>query len=485
MKQTSSTFDFLDATFWRLCTAFACMLVVTAAMNVVVFPLFDGVFTFARDISQTVQALTILLIGVLATFRPAILKRVPLSGIALVGLVVGGVLLPASLAVGSTPLLIAGSSLFALARGCIMLSVAVAIARHLSTKAIVVCIALVYVASSAVQAFLWVMPIVAGFALYLLPPFVSLFLTHKDAMTMIALAVQGERPADAAITRPSSYLPLASQVFVCLFLFHLAFGFSLRFGESTGIPVETFFNIIPVGILAILLMRWGRFDADRLLQVSVLLVTVGFLFVNSNDGSVRNVSNILLSSGKTAFNMVSWIVIMSVGARNKVGALSVAGWGDGIGAIGTLVGAALGIGGNHLVEHSPTGLMVLTGVLLALFVGYALIGLKNFSFETAIEGIVPVEEPEVRSESPEDLFQARCDAIAEEYHLTPREREVFAMLARGRNREYIQEKLVVSRNTVKAHVRHVYEKLDIHSHQELIDLVEEGNLGAEFSGSSV
>ena len=146
MKQTSSTFDFLNATFWRHCAAFACMLVVTAAMNVAVFPLFDDVFTFARDISQTVQALTILLIGVLATFRPAVLKRVPLSGIALVGLAVGGVLLPASLAVGSAPLLIAGSSLFALGRGCTMLSVAVAIARRLSTKAIVVCVALAYVA---------------------------------------------------------------------------------------------------------------------------------------------------------------------------------------------------------------------------------------------------------------------------------------------------------------------------------------------------
>ena len=47
------------------------------------------------------------------------------------------------------------------------------------------------------------------------------------------------------------------------------------------------------------------------------------------------------------------------------------------------------------------------------------------------------------------------------------------MLARGRNREYIEEHLGVSRNTVKAHVKHIYAKLGIHSHQELLDLVEE------------
>mgnify|MGYP002989473542 CR=1 FL=1 len=61
---------------------------------------------------------------------------------------------------------------------------------------------------------------------------------------------------------------------------------------------------------------------------------------------------------------------------------------------------------------------------------------------------------------------------AEEFSLTPREAEVFAMLARGRDRAYIEEALVVSRNTVKAHVKHVYAKLGIHSHQELLDLVE-------------
>lgn len=42
-----------------------------------------------------------------------------------------------------------------------------------------------------------------------------------------------------------------------------------------------------------------------------------------------------------------------------------------------------------------------------------------------------------------------------------------------RDRAYIEEAHVVSRNTVKAHVKHVYAKLDIYSHQELIDLVED------------
>ena len=45
------------------------------------------------------------------------------------------------------------------------------------------------------------------------------------------------------------------------------------------------------------------------------------------------------------------------------------------------------------------------------------------------------------------------------------------MLARGRDRAYVQEQLVISRNTVKAHVRHIYEKLGVGGREALIALV--------------
>lgn len=47
-----------------------------------------------------------------------------------------------------------------------------------------------------------------------------------------------------------------------------------------------------------------------------------------------------------------------------------------------------------------------------------------------------------------------------------------ASLARGRNRRYISEKLVVSEETVKSHVSSIYAKLGVHTQQELLDVVE-------------
>lgn len=71
------------------------------------------------------------------------------------------------------------------------------------------------------------------------------------------------------------------------------------------------------------------------------------------------------------------------------------------------------------------------------------------------------------------LFQLRCDKVAEEYGLSRRQREVLEMLAKGRNAEYITDKLVISAHTAKAHIYNIYQKTGVHSRQELMDLVED------------
>ena len=47
-----------------------------------------------------------------------------------------------------------------------------------------------------------------------------------------------------------------------------------------------------------------------------------------------------------------------------------------------------------------------------------------------------------------------------------------SLLAKGRNRAYISEELVIGDETVKSHVKSIYRKVDVHSQQSLIDLIE-------------
>ncbi|MCR5582663.1 MAG: LuxR C-terminal-related transcriptional regulator [Eggerthellaceae bacterium] len=55
----------------------------------------------------------------------------------------------------------------------------------------------------------------------------------------------------------------------------------------------------------------------------------------------------------------------------------------------------------------------------------------------------------------EDPIDVRCRELASAYGLSARECEVLGYLARGRSQPYIRDKLVLSRNTVATHVKHV------------------------------
>lgn len=81
-------------------------------------------------------------------------------------------------------------------------------------------------------------------------------------------------------------------------------------------------------------------------------------------------------------------------------------------------------------------------------------------------------EPLDAAEAVWRLHAARCDTLAARYGLSPRERDVLYLLARGRSIDYIAQDLSISFNTAKSHIRHIYVKADIHSRQELLDLMD-------------
>jgi len=63
--------------------------------------------------------------------------------------------------------------------------------------------------------------------------------------------------------------------------------------------------------------------------------------------------------------------------------------------------------------------------------------------------------------------------------LTPREREVFDLTARGLDRDQIAEKLFISPATARTHLQRVFAKLDIHSRAEAVALAARCGLDVE------
>ena len=67
-----------------------------------------------------------------------------------------------------------------------------------------------------------------------------------------------------------------------------------------------------------------------------------------------------------------------------------------------------------------------------------------------------------------DLFKRFVPPEKADLVLTPRESEILALLVEGLNYTMIAEKLFVSLDTVRNHIRHIYEKLQVHSKAEAV-----------------
>ena len=67
--------------------------------------------------------------------------------------------------------------------------------------------------------------------------------------------------------------------------------------------------------------------------------------------------------------------------------------------------------------------------------------------------------------------RALC-TIPRRFSLTRREAELLPFIARGRSARVIADALFVSENTIRTHTRRILEKTDLHSKQQVIDLIE-------------
>lgn len=72
-----------------------------------------------------------------------------------------------------------------------------------------------------------------------------------------------------------------------------------------------------------------------------------------------------------------------------------------------------------------------------------------------------------------DRVSKQCRVLTKRYLLTAREAEVMELLVRGNTAADIANKLTISENTAKTHIKRLYTKLDVHKRRELLKLFEE------------
>ena len=350
--------------------------------------------------------------------------------------------------------------------------VGLAVAQR-GAKRLVGVIACAFLAKYAWVALLSQMPSFLLEILFVAAAPIAALLAYPSARRLLDDVSARGSQASLEITSPASFVPFTHVFFVSILVFMIASGYALAFGASGYSPGASAWAVVPLACSVGLSFRKGALSSDLLYAMAALLIVAGLLFAGRPDaGAVSSLpwTRILLNAGSDCFRLLAWLVVSRLAMRNSVTALPALLFFSAAQNFGIEAGAALGHGVNAFSSVSDGAASFFSACALLAFVGYNLIVLKPFIFEATIAGVRPVSEPVVRESVP--TLEASCLLVAERFRLTPRETEVCSLLARGRNAQAIQEKLVVSRNTVKTHVKNVYGKLGVHSQQELIDLVE-------------
>ncbi len=464
----------------RVACGIACRYLSVLLMNQALFPLFDSVFTYARDVSITASSLALIAVAMAAIWRPRLIHVREAGLVLALGAVVATVGLAGGLVMGLPWMLVVAACLATTCRSLLTLTADLA-AVSLPPARMAVCVTGGILASHAVDALLTGLdPFVGSLLAMAVLPLATLALCGPIAAKLLVATAEAEPAAELSITHPATFLPLTSTLYVFQSIVYMAFGFALRFGEVNGVP--SFSMALSVVALAAVLVgalarRRETPDLDSLCSLVVLALLSGLMLaaVHTPGGAVLAGTTLMVGNSLYSVFIVCLLVMLS--RRNPVNTLSVFGWANGIGGLGTTLGALLGTTGNALVAaDDPAAASYLAIGFAVLFAAYVLFFLRGYTFRAQIATVEPAPVAELQPPlSGEEAFEARCHAIAQQYELTPREEETFTMLARGRNREYIQNALQVSRNTAKAHVKHTYAKLGIHSHQELLDLVEKAS----------
>lgn len=226
------------------------------------------------------------------------------------------------------------------------------------------------------------------------------------------------------------------------------------------------------------LIRMADFTLTMRFQPAMLLILAGLFVVAlqaSPDSDSLPFLTDVIQIDELFAHLLFWTVVITALDVLNMPSYRVMGISGAIYAAASIAWVFL-LGSSAIINNMFVLLFTYVAVVVAMYVTW--LGGKR-RFDDAGEGLAgnacadaPERTDADRTEPPLTKTVAdTCVAMAKRYALSPRETEVFVLLAQGRTRAFIQDELVLSGSTVKTHVSHIYAKMDVHDRQEMMDLV--------------
>jgi DNA-binding CsgD family transcriptional regulator len=245
-------------------------------------------------------------------------------------------------------------------------------------------------------------------------------------------------------------------------------------------------SILFMSIISLLSSRGPqRVSVSFLFRWMCPLLVVGFVALILWGSSWGSYIAFLISiAARFSFCLITQMFFAHYATTGRITAVQAYGFGWIFVHLGDFLGVLSLAVLNSVMEANMVSPYEISAISIALFTALTMFVLnkaESFSFQVQTDakaqtGEVKCEEKvhahDNRGDGGTGGIESKVRIIARNKKLTPREAEVFGLLARGRSVPFIRDSLVVSRDTAATHVKHIYAKLEVHSRQELIDLIQ-------------
>lgn len=304
--------------------------------------------------------------------------------------------------------------------------------------------------------------VVCAVATLSLPPLMALCLARSFKR-------YGVIEASPRIIEGHAYVPW--RLVLTSFFQGLAFGsaqsylLNMQPAEKTGSGITaSLVGFLGAGVIMLAVTIFLRTDFNSLIyKIGFVLLSFGLLFISL--GESRTLGFLLNALGYRFIDCLIWALVIYLTHTRRVSLNWIMAWPT----------AALYLGmaaGLTLVANASSGFLGLSAEqLFSVFAVVVLTSAIAFtSSRNVAEGWGAVR---VTARVSDRGFSHRAlELVQSRYELSPRQRDVFSLISKGCTRREISDQLYLSEETVKVHVHNIYKKMDVHSRQELLGLIE-------------
>lgn len=279
-----------------------------------------------------------------------------------------------------------------------------------------------------------------------------------------------ETPPDARPRSPYPKFSYPYKLYILMALYSFAYGLrqsQLVAGAGRGSTYATM--LVMAIVFASAVLFGNRLRLTKVSLAPMLFMVCGFLLIPAQNLVGDVFSSYLISTSYTLMHVFVLVLLISMARKTRVPAAVIVAPLYAVqlfSLAGDAVDAALGSSGLSTATQA-TAVAILVAVLIVV---NTVLLLSERKWDSHWSVALDEESLEAASRE-EDRLEARCAELAQLYGLSPREREILGLLARKRTMAAIGAELYIAQGTVKAHVRHIYEKMGINTRKELFTLL--------------